>query len=187
LLQRIRIHEADAWQRLVGLYTPLVCYWCSRWNVRGADAEDVVQEVFRVALTSLPGFHKEKPGDTFRGWLHVITRNVLRTHLRRFGRQPQASGGSGALAALQEVPDPQGDPAEEEDPPAQRSALFRRALELVRSEFEDRTWQAFWGTVVDGQSPVELAPRLGVTPAAVRKAKSRVLQRLRAELGELLD
>jgi RNA polymerase sigma-70 factor (ECF subfamily) len=168
------------------LYGPLVHYWCGRWGVRGADVEDLTQEVFRLALTSLDSFHKDRPGDTFRGWLRGITRHAVLMHFRRLGRQPRASGGSGALAALHEVPDPLTD-ADEEDPPAQVNHLFRRALELVRSEFEDRTWQAFWLTVVGGQSPVELAPTLGVTPAAIRKAKSRVLHRLKEEVGELIS
>ncbi len=54
-----------------------------------------------------------------------------------------------------------------------------RALELVRGAFEDRTWQMFWLTVVEDQTPADVAVRFGVTPVAVRKAKSRVLHRLR--------
>ena len=29
--------------------------------------------------------------------------------------------------------------------------LLRKALESIRGEFHDRTWQAFWGVVVAGQ------------------------------------
>jgi RNA polymerase sigma-70 factor (ECF subfamily) len=45
----------------------------------------------------------------------------------------------------------------------------------------------FWRTVVQGYSPPALAQELGVTPAAVRQAKSRVLRRLKQEMGELLE
>jgi RNA polymerase sigma-70 factor (ECF subfamily) len=57
----------------------------------------------------------------------------------------------------------------------------------VRSEFEERTWQMFWRVVIEGRSPVALAEELGVTPAAVRQAKSRVLRRLKEEMGELVE
>ena len=57
----------------------------------------------------------------------------------------------------------------------------------MRGEFEERTWQMFWRVVIEGHSPVALAEELGVTPAAVRQAKSRVLRRLKEEMGELLD
>jgi len=63
--------------------------------------------------------------------------------------------------------------------------LRLRALELIRAEFEDRTWQAFWRVTVDGQPTKDVAQELGVTPSAVRLAKSRVLRRLREELGDL--
>jgi len=59
-------------------------------------------------------------------------------------------------------------------------------LELVRGEFEERTWQAFWRAAVQGQAPADIATDLGMSPAAVRKVKSRVLRRLREELGDLI-
>jgi len=37
--------------------------------------EDVAQEVFRVAAASIEKFRRERPGDSFRGWLRGITRN----------------------------------------------------------------------------------------------------------------
>src|SRR5262245_59054250 len=52
--------------------------------------------------------------------------------------------------------------------------------------FEERTWQAFWRAAVDGQAPAVIAEDLDVTPAAVRKARSRVLHRLRQEVGDLI-
>ena len=59
-------------------------------------------------------------------------------------------------------------------------------LELVCAEFEDRTWQMFWLTVVDDRVPADVATIFDVTPVAVRKAKSRVLHRLRQEIGDLI-
>ena len=58
-------------------------------------------------------------------------------------------------------------------------------LGLVRHEFEDRTWRAFWRVTVEGHSPAEVAAEMGITPSAIRQAKSRVLRRLKEELGEL--
>jgi RNA polymerase sigma-70 factor (ECF subfamily) len=55
----------------------------------------------------------------------------------------------------------------------------------VRGEFEPRTWQAFWKTAVDGRPVKDVADELGMSPGAVRVAKSRVLHRLRDELGDL--
>ena len=68
--------------------------------------------------------------------------------------------------------------------PADRG-LFGRALELIRGEFEERTWQAFWLTAVEDRAAGDVALELGMSPGAVRVAKSRVLRRLREELGEI--
>jgi RNA polymerase sigma-70 factor (ECF subfamily) len=56
---------------------------------------------------------------------------------------------------------------------------------LIQTDFEERTWQAFWRVVVAGQSPQEVAAELAMTAGAVRVAKCRVLHRLRQELGDL--
>jgi RNA polymerase sigma-70 factor (ECF subfamily) len=59
-------------------------------------------------------------------------------------------------------------------------------LDLVREEFDPRTWTAFWRTAVEGDRPADVAADLGVSAWAVYKARSRVLQRLRTELDRLL-
>jgi len=182
LLQKARANDPDAWSRLVHLYRPLVIYWLSRGSVRGDDADDIAQEVFHAASRGLAGFRRDRPGDTFRGWLRGIARNLLLLHYRKTSKHAQAPGGSDAFAVLQQIPAPSD---EADDPPEEIGNLYRRALEMVRDEFEERTWRAFWMTVVEGRSPVSVAPELGVTPAAVRQSKSRVLRRLKEEVGDL--
>jgi RNA polymerase sigma-70 factor (ECF subfamily) len=183
LLQRLRDNEADAWQRLVRLYGPLVRYWCVRWGLPPEDADDVSQEVFHALAGALPGFRREQPGATFRGWLRGVTRNKLLRFLRD-NRQPRGAGGTDALLLLQGLAD---EAPPEDDPPVELNALYRRALELVRGEFEERTWRMFWQTAVDGRNVGNVAADLQVSHAAVRKAKSRVLHRLKEELGELIE
>ena len=184
LLARLRAGEQQAWQRLVQLYGPFIHFWCTQFGVYGADAEDVLQEVLQAVAVGLPNFHKAQTGDTFRGWLRGITRNKLLDHRRRKVRQPPAPGGTEALIHLGQVSDPM--PDETEDPQEQVTMLYHRALALVRVEFEERTWNAFWRAAVDGH-PVEIiAIELGVSSAAIRKAKSRVLRRLREEVGDAI-
>jgi RNA polymerase sigma-70 factor (ECF subfamily) len=60
-------------------------------------------------------------------------------------------------------------------------------LDLVRGEFENRTWEAFWRTAVEDRPARDVADELGMSVLAVYKAKSRVLRRLRQELGDLVD
>jgi RNA polymerase sigma-70 factor (ECF subfamily) len=184
LLQRIRNGDASGWGRVVSLYSPLVYHWCRRFGVEGADADDVLQEVFQAASQNIGTFRRENQGDTFRGWLRGITRNKAMAFWRGRQNQPAAPGGSEALQRLEGVAETEPQDAEEAD---QMSSLFHRALGLLQSEFEPRTWQAFWRVTVDGQSSADVAAELQMTANAVRMAKSRVLHRLREELGDLVQ
>jgi RNA polymerase sigma-70 factor (ECF subfamily) len=184
MLERARAHDPEAWRRLVDLYQPLVRFWCRRAGLEEGDLEDVLQETFATAAAKLDQFHHDQPGDTFRGWLRKIARNQVLLHFRRHQRRPQAQGGSEARRLLENVPDPLGEAGAEEA--AEMSQLYRRALEQVRAEFEEPTWRAFWLTAIEDRAPVALAGELGMTPAAIRQAKSRVLRRLKREMGELL-
>jgi RNA polymerase sigma-70 factor (ECF subfamily) len=193
LLVRLRDDDPAAWERLVTLYSPLVYYWCGKMNLPEQDMADVFQEVFQSVATHINDFRKDRPGDTFRGWLRTITRSKVYDHYRRQTRQPNAAGGTEAQIRFSQMP---ADDSSDETPSDSTNEsseeeiyndLFLRALNLIRDNFAERTWQAFWRVVVDGRTPNEVAEELEMRPGTVRVAKSRVLHRLRKELGELLD
>jgi RNA polymerase sigma-70 factor, ECF subfamily len=186
LLDRARANEAGAWDRLVSLYAPLVVYWCRAAGLPPDDSDDLLQEVFLAAATGLARFRHDQPGYTFRGWLRGITRNTLLAHYRRRTREPAGEGGTESQRRIQGLAEPDVH-LPEDDPPEQSRAVYRRALELVRGEFEEKTWQMFWQVAVEDQPVADVAERFGVTAAAVRKAKSRVLFRLKQEVGDIIE
>lgn len=184
LLTMVRQHNHEAWGRFVALYAPLVYGWCRRAGVAAVDAGDVTQDVFAKVFTAIAEFRHDRPGDTLRGWLRVICRNKLHDHYRKRADGPSAAGGTDAKAFLAEIP------AEEYDESTiitERQSLARRAAELVRQEFEPRTWQAFWLVAVEHRTAPEAAEQLGMTAGAVRQAKYMVLRRLREELAGEFD
>jgi RNA polymerase sigma-70 factor, ECF subfamily len=183
LLNAARDRDPEAWRRLVRISRPLVRFWCGQRGVRGQDAEDISQEVLAAVSAGLADFRQDRPGDTFCGWLCGITRNKIFLHFRRNQGHPQAEGGEQARQNLEDLPDRWPGPGEEE---RDVSPVYRSALRRVRGEFTERTWQAFWLTVIEGRSPAELADELDMLPATIRQAKSRVLRRLKKELGGLL-
>jgi RNA polymerase sigma-70 factor (ECF subfamily) len=185
LLFRLKANDAEAWERLVLLYAPLVYHWCHRFNLPAQDAADVFQEVFQSVAAKISAFRKEQPSDSFRGWLRIITQNKIYDHYRRLGREPQAAGGTEANLRFAQVPVAPDDEEIDDETPAYQQVMHR-ALEIIRCEFAPRTWQAFWRVTVDGQSPAEVGQELKMSPGNVRVAKSRVLHRLRQELGELM-
>jgi RNA polymerase sigma-70 factor (ECF subfamily) len=184
LLEDAKRDDQLAWERIVRLYAPLVASWCRRRGVAEQDLGDLMQDVFSAVAIHLNRFRKEQPGDTFRGWLATIVRNKICDYFRRRAGEPAATGGTEAALHMQEIPasceldelqDSSHDPLDE---------LLCQALESIRGEFHERTWQAFWRVVVDGRTALDAGAELGMKPGAVRVAKSRVLMRLRRELGD---
>jgi RNA polymerase sigma-70 factor (ECF subfamily) len=182
LIDRARANDPAAWARLVDLYAPLAHRWCRRWGLNDADTADVLQDVFLSVAAHLGGFRKERSGDTFRGWLRVILRNKVHDHFRRLGREPGGEGGTEAQLRFARLTEPE--PIDEPSDDAAERLLLRRCCDLIRPEFHDRTWQAFWATAVEGRPAPDVATDLGMSPVGVRVAKSRVLQRLREVLGD---
>jgi RNA polymerase sigma-70 factor (ECF subfamily) len=180
LLERLRRPgQPEAWTRFVALYTPLLHYWARHHGLENQDAEDLVQEVLTLLVQTLPGFAYRAHG-SFRSWLYTVTLNKLRDRTRR--RALPITRGSGQLTRAADSYDAAWFTEEEH-----RQYLVRRALEIMRREFEPTTWKACWEFVAAGRPAAEVAAGLGISQKAVYMAKYRVLRRLRQELAGLLD
>jgi RNA polymerase sigma-70 factor, ECF subfamily len=185
LLDRLRLQpDAGAWQRLVDLYTPLIQGWLRRHGVPPQDADDVVQEVLTVVVRRLPDFRRQPRTGAFRRWLRTITVNRLRKFWR--ARRTRPAGTADFDKVLDRLEDPHSDLSRLWDEEHDRHVV-RRLLELLESDFEPATWSAFRLLVLEGRPTAEVAAALGVTPNAVRIAKSRVLRRFRQEVEGLVD
>lgn len=190
LLVRLQAQEDEAWRRLDHLYGPVVLAWCRGAGLQADDAADVRQEAFRSVAGAIASFQRAKAGDSFRGWLWRITQNKLRDFFRRQRQQPQAAGGTTFQQHLQEIPlsaDGEDDVKAPSPSTDESGGIMGRALELIRSEFAERTWQAFRRVAIEGHSPADVAADLGMSAGAVYVAKSRVLRRLREEFGDLME
>jgi RNA polymerase sigma-70 factor (ECF subfamily) len=187
LLGGVRAKDGDAWRRLTYLYEPVVRGWCRQQHVPDADASDVVQEVFQAVMRGIEGFRRERPDDTFRGWLFGITRHKVLDYWRAKENRPDTPGGSVWAGFCRDIPDADDSSAALSTQAASPTihGLFRRALELIRADFEERTFQAFWRVAVEDCPTAEVASALGMSSGAVYVAKSRVLKRLREELEGL--
>jgi len=185
LLLRVQGKEALAWQRLVHLVGPVVYNWCRHARLKPEDAADVGQEVFLAVSKSVAQFRRNEPGQSFRGWLWSITQRKVADFWRRRAVDPVAQG-TNQQEWLEQIP-----LGESSDPSSGHGTRqpegLHRALQLIRSEFEDRTWQAFWHVTVESQVPAEVAQELNMSTRAVYIAKSRVLRRLRDELQDLVE
>lgn len=183
LLDRLKRQPDDAaWSTLVEIYEPLIRGWLARWRVFGSEADDLVQDVLMVVLRRLGSFERQRTG-SFRCWLRSIATNCLRD---RWREKHPAAGGSDLWEAVTQLEDPDSGLSREWDREHDRH-VTDYLLRQVRPEVTEQTWLAFSGVVLEGQSPQDVAERLGITVNAVFIAKSRVLSRLRQHGQDMLD
>ncbi len=175
MLSQLRRFDAAGWARFVSIYTPLVYRWGRRAGLQEADASDVAQNVLQSVFRSVSRFERRSTG-SFRAWLWTITRNEINGWFRRQKKDAVAYGGSNTF--INRLPD-WVDSDEVPDEESAQGELIRRAINVIRQDFKEHTWQAFWRRVVGGQPVNDIATDLGMTAVAVRQARFRVLARLR--------
>jgi RNA polymerase sigma-70 factor (ECF subfamily) len=126
----------------------------------------------------LPRHEHDPARGRFRSWLKTVVKNVLADRRRRQRRRPEpdAAGGSTALARLGALPSP-------EDVEELSVAVDRRAtaweaevLDRVRARVEPASWAAFCQRMVERRPAAEVAAELGLTVGAVYKAAERIKQ-----------
>ena len=184
LAERLKEGSEEAWAQMLELYGPLVAVWCRRAGLSSADEADVAQNVFVSVHRAINNFDANGPKATFRGWLWTITRNAILQHFRK-NAQP-ARGGSTNLQLVDQIAAPHELSTDEDSPSTvdDTTRLLDRALQQIKPQVEIKSWQAFWQTTVLGKNATDAGKMLDMKPAAVRQAKSRILRRLRRQLGD---
>lgn len=198
LIRRAIRDDATAWHRLVRQYGPLAYNYARNLGLTPEESADVAQETLTAVYLSLNRFKREQETDGFRKWLRGIVRHkacdVVRDSAKRIDIPV---GGSAMERVIAQLPiDPNGSVLSQGDgrccskssasaEPSHATAMVRRALTLIQDDFSPASWKAFWETAVNGRNATEVSRELAMTSAAVRKAKSRVTQRLKEELERM--
>lgn len=186
LLNRLRDQaEGENWNRMFGVYSPLIQAWLRKYDVQASDMDDLTQDILLAVSNDIESFEHRGPG-SFRAWLKAILINRLRKHWQARDRRPQARGDSDMDARIAQL----------EDPASQISQIWNRQhdqyvlqqlLTLTEPHFTPTTWQAFCRVALDGAKPNLVAEELKISLNAVCLAKSRVLRRLRQESEGLVE
>jgi RNA polymerase sigma-70 factor (ECF subfamily) len=131
-----------------------------------ALAEDAAQAAWWIAWRKLPSLRDH---DRVKPWLVAVAANEARKLIKREHRH--------GIVELRVTPDPSAGP----DPAGEIDHVdLANALNHLRPE--DRALVAM--RYVADLDSFELAPVLGISPSGVRSRLSRLLDRLRKELGD---
>lgn len=177
MVRNLGAPSEDAWRAFVLVYAPLMRAWIRARGVPNHSVDDVLQDCFTSVFHGITHFvvRRERRG-AFRGWLRTIAHRRSADYFRR--QQGQVNAAQNVLA---EIPNREQQTAEQLE--AEEKALREveaRALHLIRQSTSERTWKMFWQTAIENRSTEEVAAEFNVSTAAVRVAKKRVLDRLKA-------
>ncbi len=182
LLNHVRDGQENAWARFVQLYGPLVVHWCRQYGLQASDMEDIVQDVFLTVSQSLEQFGKTSRSHNFRGWLWTIARSKIMDHFRKNKARPQAVSGT-QLANVSTLNSMWDEQRSDMDSNQDLQFLISQTLGLIRQDFSERTWNAFWRSTAIGESPSNIGMDLQMSAAAVCMCRARVLRRVRETLA----
>lgn len=186
LLGRMKANDEDAWRQVVHLYGPLVERWCRRYGLSEEDTADVFQETFRTVSRHIKDFSPARSVASFRSWLKTIVRTRTIDFLRKANRNVDGAGGTEAHLRISNLADPLSEDSDEETE-ADDALVVRRAMDMIKGEFDPRNWEAFEEVALKGRSATEVAEEHGVAPQTVRQANYRIRRRLRLILEDLVE
>ena len=180
--------RSEGWQRLWSVYSKYVHYRIRRTGADENDIDDIAQDVFNSVAQKIADFTPAARVGSFRTWLGLIVRHRVADYYRNQKKSVGAGEASGRTDALRSVADPSVNIDDnDESESAEIKQIYERALALAMSEFEETTVIMFRQSLAEERSTKDIADEHGVSSAAVRMAKSRVLRRLRELLGEADD
>ena len=194
LLRQAKANSQTAWEQLVTRYSRRIYRWCRQAGLQPTDAADVAQEVLHAVARKLGDFRRDRPGDTFRGWLRRITSNKVNDHYRKQNKTTdKASGGVNQVEFLAAPQEPSGTwntslvTSDASIVSSFKSQRIQTVIKSVRANVSDRDWKLFWRIAIDGQPAADAAKELGITANAARLVKMRVLKRLKNGLADQSD
>jgi RNA polymerase sigma-70 factor (ECF subfamily) len=179
--------DAQSWNRLVELYTPVLHAWLRRYDVLSpADVDDLVQDVLLTLSKEMPQFQPSRERGAFRAWLRTILVNRLRHFWRSRQHRPMAIGGSDFAQQLEQLSDGQSQVSQLWDREHDRQVM-QRLFAIVEPRFAPETWQAFRRQMVEGKSADQVSAEMQMPLHSVYAAKSRILRALRDMAAGLVE
>ena len=184
LIVRLKDPRNDAaWTEFLCVYEPFLLRLVQKQGTPDRYAADVTQQLLLTIAKSVDRWHPDGKVASFRRWLGCVARHVVIKFMTRERKQIAGQGGSEFLVQLENITD---DSIDAEKIGQYQEELILWATELVRREFREKSWRAFWETEIEGRSVADVSQELGVSTGSVYMSRSRVFARIRNRIEEVL-
>lgn len=173
--RRIRSGDPELLARLVREHTPSVLGWVHSWGDGPDEADDLVQEVWRRALSRKSSY---RGTGSFRGWLYQVARSTCLDRAREASSRRAGAESLRRERAAGRAADT-GDPVERLEA-ERRHRVARQAVNAL----PPRQGQVVRLRILQGLSVREAAAAMECAEGTVKASLSHALDNLRAALRE---
>jgi len=170
----------DAWREFYEIYAPVMRHYARVRGLPVDEADEVVQICMQKLVAEMPTFEYAREKGRFKGWLRRVVNNQVLNIVRK--RKPRRAE-TGELRLLEDT-HPSVSEAWEKKWHTQR---LNHSLSLVRREVASTTYQAFQRYVLEERPVKEVCQELDISTNQVYLAKTRVTERLKGIMRDLLD
>jgi RNA polymerase sigma-70 factor (ECF subfamily) len=182
----LRLNASGTMEREIGWtdfydrYVPLIKGFAQRAGAKAEEAEDVAHEVIANFFRAAHRFQYDASAGRFRGYLKAATLNAMRARWRKRKGQVNVEDESSLPAADSNELDAVWDQE-------WTRSVIDRAIVAVRmnGKQSEQSWEAFDLFGRRGVPISEISSRLGMTPEAIRQAKSRISRQIRGEIERI--
>ncbi|MEZ6138305.1 MAG: sigma-70 family RNA polymerase sigma factor [Pirellulaceae bacterium] len=176
LLSNAREGDAEAWELLVEIYSPVIFVWCRQRGLSPHQAQDVGQETWVSVWSNLSVFRRSAGQHAFRRWLFTIVRNKIIDMHRRLKEL--------VLDTPENVPFAIHEPDSEDN--SNVNVIFSQIVRWISTKYREHNWKAFLLCYTDNLDRDDVARVLGLTRNQVDLACSRILRALKNEFGNTI-
>ncbi|MBF0198490.1 MAG: sigma-70 family RNA polymerase sigma factor [Planctomycetes bacterium] len=185
LLSRVKNKDdQDAWQEFSEIYKPFIRHILKEMNVKGADQEDLHQEVLLKLWNNMMRY--EKTGSRFRAWLSVVIRNIVYNFTRSSKRYKAVSLADDEGRDVDYYDTLTTEP--EVDAMIEREwkvYLTKIAFDKIQPLFSENAISVLKMSI-EGKTQKEISMKLGIKESSVKALKSRVRGRFEGEIKSLI-
>lgn len=182
LLERAQAEPDDpSWEELLRYYEPFINKALRIMGFRGADVDELRQEVNIKLWKGLRSYKRDEARSTFRTWLSRLIRNAALDHLRKTRKQErfvniEESGVERTLATEAEL--------ESRIEAEWQRHIVHLALQRMESIFSGKAVEVF-SRMMKGESADQISGQMGIRLHSVYVLKNRVKNRMQQEITAL--
>jgi RNA polymerase sigma-70 factor (ECF subfamily) len=170
-------NDSTAWKTFTDHFYPIILAFAKKMGLSPSDAEDVTQETILTFLKLYRSNKFQRDKGHLSHWIFGVTRNVIRDYLKKKPKEYHISENTNQASFWAGVPDESA--IMETWSTEWQRAILMRCLSMTRSEFDEKTYQAFEMYALRQQPIEEICQELNMSRNAVYIAKSRVLTKIR--------